>query len=198
MSPYTIPQELASQLELVENPDTRSFKEIISALNHHVPVTTEKNIWAFWHAGLDAMPGWCQRNVVDWVRICGPSWTVRVLDVVPGSPNHALNFASKDLLPDAFVKGSMNGPYVGPHSMDFLRGALLIQYGGVAMDVGCTLMRSLDRVCWDEIADPKSPIEVAVPIMYAQTIANHFVASSKGNPFIEKWHKLFFLSRSKI
>ncbi|KAF5009335.1 hypothetical protein FDECE_4433 [Fusarium decemcellulare] len=150
MSPYTIPQELASQLELVENPDTRSFKEIITALNHHVPVTSEKNIWAFWHDGLDAMPGWCQRNVVDWVRICGPSWTVRVLDVVPGSPNHALNFASKDLLPDA-----------------------------------------LDRVCWDEIADPKSPIEVAVPIMYAQTIANHFVASSKGNPFIEKWHKLF-------
>lgn len=191
MATYSIPEEFTSELELVDKPDTRSTKDILAELNQYKPVTSEKNIWAFWHAGLDAMPSWCQRNVADWVRICGPSWTVRVLDVVPDSPNHALKFASQDLLPDTFVKGTMDGPYVGPHSMDFLRGALLFGHGGVAIDVGCVLLRSMDRVCWDLIMDPESPIEVAVPLMYGQTIANHFTASRKGNPFIERWHKLF-------
>ncbi|EEU36129.1 uncharacterized protein NECHADRAFT_53144 [Fusarium vanettenii 77-13-4] len=161
MATYSIPEEFTSELELVDKPDTRSTKDILAELNQYKPVTSEKNIWAFWHAGLDAMPSWCQRNVADWVRICGPSWTVRVLDVVPDSPNHALKFASQDLLPDTFVKGTMDGPYVGPHSMDFLRGALLFGHGGVAIDVGCVLLRSMDRVCWDLIMDPKSPIEVA-------------------------------------
>ncbi|KAI6773049.1 hypothetical protein HG530_004007 [Fusarium avenaceum] len=191
MAPFTIPDELVSQLEVVENPDTRSTKDIIASLNTHVPVTSEKNIWAFWHSGLDNLPSWCQRNVADWVRICGPSWTVHVLDTVPDSPNHILNFVAADLLPEALVKGTMDGPYVGPHTMDFLRGALLIQHGGVAMDVGCILMRDMDRVCWNQIADDNSPFEVAVPVMYGQTIANHFTASRKGNPFITRWHKLF-------
>jgi hypothetical protein len=187
MAPYSIPEEFTSQLEIVENPDSRSNKDILAALNTHVPVTSEKNIWAFWHSGLDAMPSWCQRNVADWVRICGPSWTVRVLDTVPDSPNHALKFADPGLLPEAFVKGTMDGPYVGPHSMDFLRGALLIEHGGIAMDVGCILMRDLARVCWNQLADPNSPFEVATPVMYGQVIANHFTAARKGNPFIERW-----------
>ncbi|KAM0548800.1 hypothetical protein ACHAPJ_009797 [Fusarium lateritium] len=191
MAPYSIPDEFTSKLERVENPDTRSTEDILASLNTYTPVTSEKNIWAFWHSGLMDMPGWCQRNVADWVRICGPSWTVRVLDTVPGSPNHALKFASEDLLPEAFVKGTMDGPYVGPHSMDFLRGSLLFEYGGIAMDVGCILLRDLDRVCWNQIADPKSPYEVAVPVMYGQTIANHFTASRKDDPFILRWHKLF-------
>lgn len=187
MADFNIPDEFKSELELVAAPNTRPDEEILASLRQHVPVTSEKNIWTFWHAGLDAMPKWCQRNVVDWVRICGPSWTVRVLDVVPGSLNHALNFASAELLPEAFIKGSMDGPYVGPHSADFLRGALLFQHGGVAMDVGCILVRSLDRMCWDKIADHRSPYEVAVPVMYGQTIANHFVASKKGSLFIQNW-----------
>ncbi|RMJ15479.1 hypothetical protein CDV36_004861 [Fusarium kuroshium] len=166
MATYSIPKEFTSELELVDNPDTRSTKDILADLNQYKPVTSEKNIWAFWHAGLEAMPPWCQRNVADWVRICGPSWTIRVLDIVPDSPNHALKFASQDLLPDTFLKGTMDGPYVGPHSMDFLRGALLFGHGGVAIDVGCVLVRSMDRVCWDLIMDPKSPIEVAVPVMH--------------------------------
>lgn len=59
------------------------------------------------------------------------------------------------------------------------------------MDVGCLLIRHIDRICWDVLADPDSPYEIAVPVLYGQTIANHFVAARKNNVFIEKWHQLF-------
>lgn len=73
----------------------------------------------------------------------------------------------------------MVGPYTGPHSADFLRGACLYLYGGVWMDVGVVLIRQLE--------DPKSPFEVSVPWMYGTVMANHFVASRKDNPFIKRW-----------
>jgi hypothetical protein len=57
------------------------------------------------------MPGWCQRNIMNWIRLCGPSWSVRVLDNVSGSPNNALNWVKADQLPETFVKGTMDGPY---------------------------------------------------------------------------------------
>ncbi|RFU72757.1 capsule polysaccharide biosynthesis [Trichoderma arundinaceum] len=188
---FNIPPEFQAELELVDITDTRTNEEILNALTQHAPVISEKNVWAYWHAGVKAMPEWCQHNVVDWVRILGPEWTVRVLDTVPNSPNHALNFVSANLLPETFIKGTMDGPYTGPHSADFLRGALLYTHGGVNMDVGCILTRHLDRICWNELENPNSPYEVAVPIMYGQTIANHFVAARKGNPFIQRWHQLF-------
>ncbi|KAH7140459.1 hypothetical protein B0J13DRAFT_527197 [Dactylonectria estremocensis] len=133
------------------------------------------------------MPSWCQRNVISWVRICGPDWNVRVLDMVSSSPNHALKFAERELLPEAFVNGTMDGLHVGQHSADFIRGPLLFRYGGVSMEVGCILVKHIDRICWDTLADPGSPYEIAVPVLYGQTIANHFVAARKENPFIEKW-----------
>lgn len=137
------------------------------------------------------MPEWCQRNVIDWHRICGPSWTIRVLDTVPESPNHALNYVSANILPETFVQGTMTSPYVGPHSADFLRGACLLLHGGVFMDVGIILTRSLDRICWAQLEDPASPFQVSVPWMNGSIIANHFVASRKEDPFIKRWHDLF-------
>ncbi|CAM1500821.1 Fc.00g099830.m01.CDS01 [Cosmosporella sp. VM-42] len=191
MASFTIPSEFLSDLETSSLKDTRTDAEILTSLNQYHPVTSEKNIWAYWHSGLSSMPAWCVRNILSWVRICGPSWTVRVLNTVPGSQNHALKFVPNEMLPEAFVKGTMDGPYVGPHSSDFLRGALLVTHGGVNMDVGNILVRDLDRVCWNELEDENSPFEVAVPIMYGQTMANHFVAARKGNPFIQRWHELF-------
>lgn len=188
MADLRIPVEFQNELELVEVHDQRTDEEILESLTRHVPVgTSEKNVWAYWHAGVEAMPRWSQRNVIDWVRILGPSWTVRVLDTVPDSPNHALKFVPPELLPECFVKGTMTGLYTGQHSADFLRGALLYQYGGVNIDVGCILIRHLDRVCWDILADPTSPYEVAIPLIYDQVTANHFVAARKGNPFIKRW-----------
>ena len=73
------------------------------------------------------------------------------------------------------------------HSADFLRGACLHLHGGVWMDVGIILIRQLDNICWKQLEDPESPFEVSVPWMYGTVMANHFVASRKGNPFIKRW-----------
>ena len=182
-----IPAEFRSELHHVDALDKRSDEQILDSLSKHVPVTSEKNIWSYWHSGVASMPSWCQRNVVNWIRLCGPSWSVRVLDSVPGSPNNALEWVNEEMLPETFVKGTMDGPYVGPHSADFLRGACLYKYGGVWMDVGIILIRRIDSICWKQLEDPNSPFEVSVPLMYGQVMANHFVASRKGNPFIKRW-----------
>ncbi|KAL4894407.1 hypothetical protein BDV59DRAFT_11015 [Aspergillus ambiguus] len=188
---FNIPEEFQNQLEVTAPLDNQGDDDILNSLCQYRPVTSEKNIWAFWHAGALAMPGWCRRNVIDWQRICGPSWTIRVLDTVPNSPNHALNYIPADMLPDTFTMGTMDGPYVGPHSADFLRGACLMTYGGVFMDVGIILTRSIDRICWSQLEDPSSPYQISIPWMYGTVSANHFVASRKDDPFIKRWHQLF-------
>lgn len=81
----------------------------------------------------------------------------------------------------------MTGPYVGPHSADFLRGAALHAYGGVWMDVGNMLFRHLDDICWKQLADESSPYTVSVPWMFDQHMANHFIAARKGDDFIKRW-----------
>lgn len=187
MVSFKIPPEFQSQLRPTSSKDTRTDAEILSSLTKYTPVTSEKNVWAFWHSGITTMPSWCRRNVISWVRILGPTWTVRVLDSVPNSPNNALKFAPAEFLPEAFVNGTLDGPYSGPHACDMLRGALLYVHGGVFMDVGNLLIRNLDRVCWRQLEDPESPYQVAVPWMYGITMANHFVAARKGDPFIKRW-----------
>ncbi|KAH8645732.1 hypothetical protein BX600DRAFT_391118 [Xylariales sp. PMI_506] len=189
--PFSVPEQYQDQLEIVTEIDQRSDAEILQSLTHHVSVTSEKNIWAFWHSGVVSMPAWCQRNVIDWVRICGPQWTVRVLDNVLDSPNNTLRYVAEDLMPQAFVERTMDGHFVGQHSADFTRTACLYEHGGVWMDVGSILTRHMDRFCWDQLEDPSSPFRVAVPIIYRTSIANHFVAARKGDPFIYQWHKLF-------
>lgn len=183
----TIPDEFQSKLRYVEAKDSRSDAEILEDLAKRIPITSEKNVWTYWHAGVHKMPKWTQQNVINWVRLLGPSWTVRVLDKVPDSPNNALSWISADQLPDCFVKGTMTGPYVGPHSADFLRGAALYKYGGVWMDVGCILSRHLDTVCWDQLGDENTPYTICVPWMLQQHIGNHFVAARKGDDFIKNW-----------
>jgi hypothetical protein len=166
---FSIPAEFQHALTYSEPKDTRSDAEILEFLQHFTPVTSEKNIWAFWDKGLKRMPAWCQRNVIDWVRICGPDWTVRILDAIPGSETNALKYISPDLLPESFVKGTMTGAYTGPHSSDFLRGACLWSHGGAYMDVGNILIRDFDRVCWNQLADANSPFNVCIPVMYDTT-----------------------------
>lgn len=55
---FEIPEEYASQLRYVEPKDTRTDEEILKSLEQHVPVTSEKNIWTYWHSGLRNMPSW--------------------------------------------------------------------------------------------------------------------------------------------
>ena len=187
---FSIPSEFRTKLEVVEPVDTRDDYEILAALREYVPVTSEKNIWAYWHQGLDDMPLWCKRNICDWVRMCN-DWTVRVLDMVPGSPNNALRFVREELLPASFVNGEMSGPYKGQHSKDLLSCACLFLHGGAFMDVGIVLLRSLDRLGWDKLQDPTSPYQIAIPIRYGPQIVNHFIMSRKGDPLVKRWHEIF-------
>ncbi|KAH6722724.1 hypothetical protein BKA61DRAFT_507564 [Leptodontidium sp. MPI-SDFR-AT-0119] len=192
---FTIPKEFSDDVRYVDSKDTRSDEKILDSLTKHIPIEggSEKNVWTFWHSGVRSMPPWCQRNIFNWIRLCGPSWTVRVLDNVPGSPNNALKWAgsTETRLPETFVKGTMDGPYTGPHSADFLRGVCLYLYGGVWMDTGIILIRDLDRICWNQLSDASSPFQVSVPLMHTTVMANHFVASRKSNPFIKNWHDIF-------
>jgi hypothetical protein len=132
------------------------------------------------------MPPWCQRNVINWVRLC-PSWTVRVLDNVPGSPNNALTWVAKEWLPESFTKNRMDGLWAGPHRADMLRGPCLYLYGGAWVDVGSVLVRHMDRICWNQLGDPDSPFTVAAPWIFDKCIVNSFVAARRGDLFIKHW-----------
>ncbi|KAK4099534.1 capsule polysaccharide biosynthesis protein [Parathielavia hyrcaniae] len=186
MAAFPIPQSYADKLEEIEVHDRRTDEDILASLNQFVLVTSEKNIWSFWHDGVLNMPTWCQRNAVDWVRICGPEWTIRVLDNVPDSPGYALRYLSAQNLPDCFVHRTMDGPYVGQHSADFVRTASILEHGGAWMDTGSIMVMHMDRICWDRISDPDSPYEVATVLRGDQWIFNYFMAARKNNPFIRR------------
>lgn len=184
---FSIPLKYQDKLEEVAVTDTRSDDEILASLREKTPVTSEKNLWGYWDSGIDTAPGYCKRNVCDWVRILGPEWTVRILDKVPGSPNHALKWIPAEMLPEAWHKDTFNGPWIGAHSADCLRGALLYLYGGCYTDVGTIMLRHLDRAFWDKLEDPASPYEVAAMVFTESIIGNGFIASRKGNTFIKQW-----------
>lgn len=118
---------------LVRKPETqldlRPEDEIIADLNAHSPVISERNIWAYWDKGFDAMPPWQKRNVINWVRREGKSWTIRVLDYEPGSPNHISRFINPDYLPTAVNEDRMEGGSGKQHTSDFVRLAALYQVG---------------------------------------------------------------------
>ncbi|KAH9906544.1 hypothetical protein F4778DRAFT_778933 [Xylariomycetidae sp. FL2044] len=133
-----------------------------------------------------------------WVRRLGPSWTVRVLDLVKGSPKHVYKYIEPSTFPATFRNGTMKGLHVGPHSSDLVRLPLLYWYGGVWLDTGFLLFRGLDSLCWDQLADPTSPLEMAafainmgpeVGMMF-----NGFIAARKGCRCVKYWHETFLES----
>lgn len=188
-SKFSIPAEYQDQLYFSPTGDNRDDAEILDSLANFQEVTSEKNIWAFWHSGVRSMPAWCQRNVCAWVRMHSQQgWTIRVLDSVPESKNHALRYLPAESLPEALVQNAMDGPHLGPHSADLLRGACLYIHGGVFMDVGNILVRNVERICWEKLEDPETPYRVAAPWVNDTGIANFFVASRKGDPFIDRWY----------
>ncbi|KAL2210906.1 hypothetical protein CC79DRAFT_1366282 [Sarocladium strictum] len=188
---FTIPAEYRGKLEEVEVLDTRSDQDILETLRHNVPITSEKNVWAYWHSGVDNASNFAKQNICNWVRKLGSAWTVRILDKVPDSPNHALNWVPGEMLPEAWTKDRFEGSWAGPHSSDCLRGALLYLYGGCYSDVGTLMFRHLDDMFWNQLEDPASPYEVVATVAFGQIIANGFVGSRKGNMFIKLWHELF-------
>jgi hypothetical protein len=105
------------------DPDKWTDYEVMSAMRVHRPITSQKNVWAIWDNGLDEMPAWCQLNVINWVRRLGSSWTVRVVDLVHGSPNNVSSFLDAKDLPDSFSERASNAKK--QHVSDIVRLALL-------------------------------------------------------------------------
>jgi len=171
--------------------DNRSDDEITQYILNPPPVLSEENVWAFWDDGFGAMPPWQKRNVIAWVRMLGPGWNVRVLDLVHGSPANAFKFVDECYMPEHLKNETTTGRHAGANTSDTVRLPLLYQYGGVWMDVGIILLMHLDQVCWHKLKDPKSKFEVAVssadPTLKSGAAENYFIAGRKGNTFIERW-----------
>ncbi|KAJ5424804.1 capsule polysaccharide biosynthesis protein [Penicillium cf. griseofulvum] len=170
---------------------------ILSDLQTYKPVTDSdtRNVWAFWDKGLSNSPAWNQRNVISWVRRLSPKWTVRVLDLVEGSPNHVSQYIPREMLPDVFWNRTMTGPHVGQHSSDLIRLLLLYLYGGVWLDVGMLLFQSLDTLCWNALEDPETPYEAAAfKVSMGPELSflfNGFIAARRGSVCIKYWHEIF-------
>ncbi|TRX96564.1 hypothetical protein FHL15_002466 [Xylaria flabelliformis] len=184
-----------------EDVDTRPDAELVEALKNPAPVRHERNVWGFWNSGWDTMKPWTQRNVLGWIRRQGPSWDVRILDMVPGSAanvqehaNSAINFVPPQYLPECFKNNTMDGPTKGQHSSDLARLPLLYLYGGVWLDVGSLLFRRFDDIFWRDLEDPVSPFEMGMSLFqmrkYPGQALTGFIAARKGNPFIERWMKV--------
>jgi hypothetical protein len=175
--------------------DTRSDEKIAAWLQQRHPVTSEKNVWAFWNKGYSKMPPWVQRNVINWVRRLGPDWTVHLLDLVADSETNVYHYLDKSVFPDAFNDNTMDGPHVGAHQGDIVRLPLLWKYGGVWMDVGTFLFRHIDDICWKLIEDPSSPYEMAGFTIELRpdfdSMLNGFIAAKRDNPFIKRWLDIY-------
>ncbi|KAI1177404.1 hypothetical protein F4777DRAFT_576967 [Nemania sp. FL0916] len=189
---------------LEANPASRILsdtdEQIVASLSTHVPVTSERNVWMFWDGGFAAMPAWIQRSVVNTVRREGKHWTVRLLDLVPGSSNHVLCFTDRADFPRAaLMEGSpragMKGMDAGQHLSDFARLAVVYRHGGIYLDAGILLLRDLDDVCWSALADPESPYTVACMAQqmseHPGQVLNSFIAGRAHDPFIYRWQQVF-------
>lgn len=96
--------------------DTRTDEEIAEWLQHKHPVTSEKNVWYFWHSGWNSVKPWVQRGVIASVRRQGKEWTVHFTDNVPGSETNIKNYIDAETyLPAVFREGKMDGAKAGQH-----------------------------------------------------------------------------------
>ena len=175
--------------------DLRTDAELSTWLGSRHAVTSDKNIWAFWHNGFLSMRSWCRRNIMNWVRRLGPEWTVHVLDCVPGSETNVCHFIPDEYLPDALLNGTMDGPSKGAHAGDLVRLPLLWLYGGIWLDVGTLLFQHVENICWNQIDDPSTPYEMAGFVIRLRpdedAMLNGFIATKRNNPFIKRWHDIY-------
>ncbi|PNY22481.1 Uncharacterized protein TCAP_07126 [Tolypocladium capitatum] len=178
-----------------EKLDLRSDEEIAAWLQTRHPVTSEKNIWAFWHSGYANMPQWVQRNIINWVHRLGLEWNVHVVDHVPDSETNIYHYVDRSFFPIAFNDYTMDGPYAGQHQADLIRLPLLWKYGGIWMDTGTILFRHVNDMGWKLIEDPNSQYEVAGFAVQTHpgrhTMLNGFIATRASNPFIRRWHDIY-------
>ncbi|KAF4974896.1 hypothetical protein FZEAL_8262 [Fusarium zealandicum] len=195
MAKFTIPRSATDLREISASLlDLRSDSEIIAELQTFRPITSEKNVWAFWNKGILAMYPSYRCTVLNWVRRLGPSWTVRIVDLVDDSPNNIYSYADKSWFPGCFVNKTMDGKHAPQHAADLVRLPLLFEHGGVWMDVGNMLHTHLDNLFWNALTAPDSPYEMGAWIITGQirkqwgSFGNYMIAARKGCRFIENWH----------
>lgn len=177
--------------------DLRPDSEVDFDLSHPGPISSEKNVWFFWHSGLPSMHPYTQRNIRAWHRRFSRSgWTIRVLDRVEGSPLNVSNFldiSDPETFPQAFIEGKVEGPYKLQHTSDLVRWPLLLKYGGVYADVGLMQIGDLDQLWNATVGDPGSGYEV---LSYnagpgsEYSLTNYFLCSGKDNQMFMRCHKL--------
>ncbi|KAK1961575.1 hypothetical protein LY78DRAFT_588400 [Colletotrichum sublineola] len=193
---FPIP-EIATKLSEVPDCrlDLRQNADIVTELNSFRPVISEKNVWAFWDKGFDAMPPSYQCTVINWVRKLGSGWTVRLTTTVDKSPNSIYNFIDKNWLPECLIDGTMDGTHKSQHTSDLVRLPLLFEHGGVWMDVGNMLHTHLDDLFWNRLTATESSYEVGLWIMNGKlrkkwgSFGNFIVAARKNAIFIRNWHE---------
>lgn len=177
--------------------DLRPDLQIDHDILHPAPVTSEKNIWFFWHTGFARMHPYIQRNIRAWHRRFSTSgWTIRVLDRQPDSflnVAHFLDVTDERTFPRAFTDGTIGGDYAPQHTSDLVRWPLLLRYGGVYADAGLMQIGDIDALWNTTVGGPTSPWEV---LSYnaggpqSRSLTNYFLCSRKNNPLFERCHKL--------
>ncbi|KND89955.1 hypothetical protein TOPH_05368 [Tolypocladium ophioglossoides CBS 100239] len=184
-----------------EQLDLRPDAEVDHDLLQPTAISSEKNIFFFWHRGFAHMHPYTQRTVRAWHRRFSKlGWVVRVLDREPNSPLDVANFLDihdPKTFPRAFVDGTIGGDYALQHTSDLVPWPLLLKYGGVYADVGMIQIGDLDRVWNATIGNPNSPWEV---LSYnagslagggeGGSLTNYFLASGRNNPLFLRCHKL--------
>ena len=175
-----------------------SDDEVLATFRTHQPVTSEKNIWAYWDTGIDNVKPWCLRNIISWARRHqDDGWTVRIVDAAEGSPNHYSHFIppTTEYLPQAFLDQNLTGGFKRIHTSDMIRTALLLLHGGVWMDVGFMLFRNLDGWFWDILTEEGGEKEVFglhCPMREnASMMWNTIVGARKGSRLIRYWHQTY-------
>ena len=198
MAKFEIPSTATKLVTIPEDQiNYQSEPAIVSDLLRFRPVTTEKNIWTYWDKGLEAIFPSYRLTILNWIRKLDPSWTVRVLDRVDGSPNNVYNFVSADWFPGCFINRTINGKNAGQHGADLVRLPLLHEHGGVWMDVGNMLHTSVDELFWDRLTAPDSPYEMGAWVISGRvrrewgSFSNHTIAARKGCVFIKRWHNSY-------
>lgn len=164
-----------------------------------VPDGHERNVWFFWHSGYNTMHPYAKRTVRAYYRrLASLGWTIRVLDVTPGSPGNVSNFlniADPALFPEAFRSGTITGTYARQHTSDLVRFPLLLKYGGVYADVGLMLIGDLESLWSSTIGNPDSLYEV---ISFNDSgkdedgynLFNYFLCAGKNNALFQRCHQL--------
>ncbi|KAL8830935.1 MAG: hypothetical protein Q9170_005509 [Blastenia crenularia] len=176
--------------------DLRPDPEVDHDLLHPSPVSNEKNIWFFWHAGYAKMHPYTQRNIRAWHRrFSKQGWKIRVLNRQSlSSLNIAqfLDISDPGTFPRAFIDGTIGGDYAPQHTSDLVRWPLLLRYGGVYADVGMMQIGDLDQLWCDTIGNPDSKYDVLSYDMGSpeRSLANYFLASGRENPLFQRCHKL--------